>query len=137
MIPYNIRRVGLISAAKFGLVLGFLAGLGPACVCGLLTASLVTGVHALLERMSQARLNILGQSIPVNLVEMLRLSTWLDAASNLDALGLVLALTVALSISLLTAAGLALAAIFLSVAYNGLAAATGGLSIDLEPPNQP
>lgn len=142
MIPYNIRRVGLVSAAKFGLVLGFLAGLGPACLCGLVTANLVTAVHALLERMSQARISIPGQSIlgqslpglsvPVNLVEMLRLNTWLSAAANLDALGAVLALTVALSVSLLAAAWLALSALFLAAAYNGLAAATGGISVELE-----
>ena len=73
MIRYRVRSVGLASAAKFGVALGVLASLLPACLTGLLAVRGVSALRRLLEGATQARLTVLGQNMQLNLVEIARL----------------------------------------------------------------
>lgn len=132
MRDYRVRSVGLASAAKFGLALGVLASLLPACLCGLVAARAVAAARQLLEGATQARLSILGQSVPVNLVEIARLGPALESLRALDALGISLALAAGLAALALASAITAVTVVLVAAAYNALAALTGGLRLELQ-----
>ncbi len=132
MSRYRIRRISLSSTLKFGLALGLLATLLPACLCGFLTASLIGMLRGFVEGMAQAKFNILGQSIPLNLVELLRLGAFLESLRSLEALGWLLALALAIVMGLGAALFVALTALLIGAGYNLLAAVSGGLAVDMD-----
>ncbi len=127
MRQYRIRSVGLASLARFGLVLGAVASAAPACLCALGASSAITGARKLLEAASQMRVPFLGQSLPVNLVEIARLQPLLNDLKSLEALGMTLVVILALGLLACLAAATTLTALLVGVAYNLLAWLTGGL----------
>jgi len=132
MSRYAVRRVSLGSTLKFGLVLGTLLSLLPGCWCGLVSLWLIGGLRSFLEGWQQGGIVILGQRIPIDFIDLMRLGGVLNALRTLDDLGLLLALAIALAIIL--AAVLIIAGVLLlgGVGYNLLAATTGGLVVELE-----
>jgi hypothetical protein len=126
---YVIQKIGLRSAGKLGLALGMLGSLLPACLLALLTRLAVTGVRQAYEAAAQARFSVLGQNIPLNLVDLARQSQTLETLRSLDALGWFLSLLVAVGWTV--AGGLAIAAtvLLLTAGFNLLAAVSGGLEV--------
>ncbi len=134
MARYAIRRVGLSSALKFGLALGLLATCLPACLCALLAVQAVGLLRGLLEGLAQAKLSLLGQNIPLNLVELLRLNALLESLRSLDALGWLLALSLAMILSLGATLFAAFTVWLIGLGYNALAAVSGGIVVDVDAP---
>lgn len=132
MIRYRVRSVGLASAAKFGVALGLLASLLPACLTGLLAVRGVAALRQLLEGATQARLTVLGQNMQLNLVEIARLGPTLESLRLLDGLGLALAVTIGLVFLAAASVVTVFTVLLVSVGYNILAALSGGLALELE-----
>jgi hypothetical protein len=118
---------------RFGLVLGAVASAAPACLCALGASSLVTAARNLLEAASQARISAFGQTLSLNLVEIVRLQPLLEALRSLETLGLLLILGLAAGLVAGLAAASALTAVVVGVAYNLLAGVTGGLEYEAGP----
>jgi hypothetical protein len=139
MPVYRVKSISLPSLAKFGCLLGGLIALAPGLVCGLTGLWVVGVTRRWLDGLQHLRLD-LPRPLPspvINGVELLRLGqvlTWLRFVDDWSPL---FGLVVVLGLSL--AAGLVLAAIVavVGLGYNLVAALTGGLEIELEPPTPP
>lgn len=132
MQRYVIRSFDLASVAKFGLALGLLVNLLPACLCGLTTVRAVATLHQFLEGAAQSRLTFFGQTLSLNLVEMAHLGPALETARALDGLGWSLAIAVGLTVALSGALIVAVTSVLAALGYNALASLTGGLEFALE-----
>ena len=132
MSRYAVRRVSLGSTLKFGLVLGTLLSLLPGCLCGLLSLWLIGGLRGFLEGWKQGGIVILGQKIPIDFIDLMRLGGVLNGLRALDDLGLLLAAIIALAVILAAVLIIAGVLLLVGVGYNLLAATTGGLVIELE-----
>jgi hypothetical protein len=124
---YVIQRIGLGSAGKFGLVLGILGSLLPGCLLAFLTRQAVALLRQGLEAAAQSRFSVLGQNVPLNLVELGRLTPTLEALRGLDALGWLLPLAVAVGWTVLGGLLVAATVLLLAIGFNLLAALSGGL----------
>jgi hypothetical protein len=127
----RIRRFGLASATWFGLVLGMLGSVPSACLVALLASRIVSGLRQLMEAAAQGRLSFLGQSITVNVVDMLHMTPVLEALRALDAATATVALAIALALTLAGALFIAAMTFILAAVYNVLAALTGGMEIEV------
>ena len=135
---YSVRRIGLSSAARSGCLLGSLFALLPALALAGVAVTVLGGVHDALHQVEPITLNVLGQELlRVDLLDALRLQsiahtldTWLTSPPLLFA---------GLSLAILLVSGLffALSGAVLGAAYNALAGAGLGVSLELrpEPPN--
>jgi hypothetical protein len=128
---YVIQRLGIASAAKFGLALGLLGSLLPGCLLALLTRQAVVVARQALEAAAQGRISVLGQNLPLNLVELARLGPALESLRSLDALGWVL--PAVLAVAWIVIGGLAIAAtvLLLAIGFNAVAAMSGGLEVQM------
>jgi hypothetical protein len=130
---YTIRRIGLGSALRMSLLLGWAVALCPAlCLAGLAVQLLRMLSHALAQ-VQTLDITVLGQNIAtVDPLALLQLRSAADAVNRLTAglLGTFLLLTLAL----LLVGGLMFVAVGLlaSLAYNLLAPLAGGLEVELQ-----
>ncbi len=130
---YTIRRIGLGSALRMSLLLGWAVALCPAlCLAGLAVQLLRTLSRALAQ-VQTLDITVLGQNIAtVDPLALLQLRSAADAVNRLTAglLGTFLLLTLAL----LLIGGLMFVAVGLlaSLAYNLLAPLVGGLEVELQ-----
>jgi hypothetical protein len=130
---YSIRRIGLGSALRMSLLLGWAVALCPAlCLAGLV----VQALRALSRALAQVQtldITVLGQKIAtVDPLALLQLRSTADSIDRLTAglLGTFLLLTLALLVVggvMFVAAGL-----LVSLLYNLLAPITGGLEVELQ-----
>jgi hypothetical protein len=130
---YSIRRIGLGSALRMSLLLGWAVALCPAvCMAGL-------GVQALrmlsraLAQVQTLDITVLGQKIAtVDPLALLQLRSTADSIDRLTAglLGTFLLLTLALLI--IGGAMFVVIGLFVSVVYNLLAPLAGGLEVQLQ-----
>lgn len=130
-VRYQIRSLGLGSIFKFGCLLGGLFSILPAVVCGFGSLSLAAAMRRLLESWQRGGISILGQEIRIDLVDILRLEPLLHVLQRFDDLSIATLLLLILVGSLLGGLLLAILLWLLGLAYNVLAALTGGLSLDL------
>ena len=129
----RVRRIGYLSLAKFGCLLGGLAMVLPGLVCGLVSVSLVHTVRAWLESWQQFSLTLLGQNLgSLDLVNALRLTAALDRLRLLDQTGPVALLSITVAVSLLGGLLLALVVCLVGLGYNVLAWLTGGLTLEVD-----
>jgi hypothetical protein len=126
-----ILRIGLGSVGKFGLALGILGSLLPGCLLAFLTRQMVTLLRQGLEAAAQSRFSVLGQNVPLNLVELGRLTPTLEALRGLDALGWLLPLAVAVGWTVLGGILFAGTVLLLAIGFNMLAAVSGGLEFQV------
>ena len=130
----QVRRIGLISAVKFG----FVSGLIKAVPLGILVAVVgrvaVGWLRRLLEgwQNSSIDMGLLGK-IPVDMVALLDLSSTLSTLRTLDAWVLILVAAVFVVVVLVAGVLAALTAGWQAVAYNRIAAISGGLQVELVP----
>jgi hypothetical protein len=133
-----IRQVGLASLGKMGCLLGTVAAFLPSLLCGLLGLGLAKLALRWLESWQDKTISILGQEIArFDLVQLLALEKVLAplqvvTSATVPALFLaVLALAVAGGIVL------ALIVVLVGLAYNLLAATTGGLIVEMSAISRP
>ena len=130
---YSIRRIGLGSALRMSLLLGWAVALCPAlCMAGLAVQALRTLSRALAQ-VQTLDITVLGQHIAtVDPLALLQLRGAADTVNRLTAglLGTFLLLTLAL----LLVGGVMFVAVGLlaSLVYNLLAPLAGGLEVELQ-----
>lgn len=130
----RIQRIGLASLGKIGCLLGTVAAFLPSLLCGLLGLGLVRLLLRWLGSWQELSVSILGQEIArFDLVQFLGLQKVLATLQNLTAASGWAFLLAALLLAF--AAGVVLAAIvaLVGLAYNLLAASTGGLVVEMTP----
>jgi hypothetical protein len=128
-----IRRVGLASLGKMGCLLGIVAAFLPSLLCGLAGLGLAALAYRWLQDWQDVSISLLGRQIATfDFVKMLGLEGMVEALQVVtSASGAVLALSV-LALALLSGLLLALITLLVGLAYNGLAAATGGIVVEME-----
>lgn len=128
-----IRRVGLASLGRMGCLLGIVAAFLPSLLCGLSALGLAALVYRWLQGWQEVSISLLGQQITtLDFVQMLGLEGVVQVLQVVtSASGAVLALGV-LVLALASGLLLALITIFVGLAYNGLAAVTGGVVVEME-----
>ena len=131
-MKYTVRRVNILPLAKFGFILGGLALLLPGVICGLITTQLISALRVLLDKMatSQADLGI-GQ-VPFDFINILGLESTQQLVVTLDNQAMSVALLVVL-VSVIGGGALIGGTIWLlGLAYNLVAAVTGGIEVELQ-----
>jgi hypothetical protein len=130
---YSIRRIGLGSALRMSLLLGWAVVLCPAlCLAGLAVQAL-RALGRALAQVQTLDISVLGQTIAtVDPLALLQLRSTADSIDRLNAgvLGTFLLLTLALLVvggAMFVAVGL-----LVSLIYNLLAPLAGGLDVELE-----
>ena len=130
---YSIRRIGLGSALRMSLLLGWAVVLCPAlCLAGLAVQVLRT-LSGALAQVQTLDITVLGQNIAtVDPLALLQLRGAADTINRLTAglLGTFLLLTLALLI--VGGAMLVVVGLLASVVYNLIAPLAGGLEIELQ-----
>ncbi len=129
MKHYRVRRVGLLSLASLGGVLGALLGLPPAIVIAAVVRSLAAAGRGLLEHWQQVSVGV----VSVDLVKALHLGSLLVTLQALDELGWWSALFLVAALCAAAGVAAALAALAAGLGYNLLAQLSGGLELELEP----
>lgn len=129
----TIRRVGLASLSRMGCLLGVVAAFLPSLLCGLSALGLAGLVHRWLQNWQDVPITLLGREITTfDFVELLGLEGVVQALQVVtSASWAVLALGV-LALALLSGLLLSLITLIVGLAYNGLAAATGGIEVDMQ-----
>lgn len=128
-----IRRVGLGSLGRMGCLLGVVAAFLPSLLCGLSSLGLAALVYRWLQSWQEVPISLLGQEITTfDFVELLGLERLMQVLQVVtSASGAVLALSV-LALALCSGLLLALIIVFVGLAYNGLASATGGVVVEMQ-----
>lgn len=128
-----IQRVSLGSLGKMGCLLGAVAALLPSLLCGLLGLGLAHMVLGWLESWQDLTISLLGQEIArFDMVHFLGLDRLLDALQSLATASLPVLLLVILILALVAGLVLALIVILVGLAYNLVAAGTGGLVVEMK-----
>lgn len=129
----TIRRVGLASLGRMGCLLGVVAAFLPSLLCGLSALGLSGLAYRWLQGWQEVPISLLGRQITTfDFVEMLGLEGVVRVLQVVtSASGAVLALGV-LALALLSGLLLALITLVVGLAYNGLAAATGGIVVEMQ-----
>ncbi len=129
----TIRRVGLASLGRMGCLLGIVAAFLPSLLCGLSSLGLATLAYRWLEGWQDVSITLLGQEITTfDFVKLLGLEGVVQALQKVtSASGAVLFLGV-LALALLSGLLLAVITVIVGLAYNGLAAATGGVVVEMQ-----
>ena len=129
----TIRRVGLASLSRMGCLLGVVAAFLPSLLCGLSALGLAVLAYRWLQNWQDVPITLLGREITTfDFVELLGLEGVVHVLQVVtSASWAVLALSV-LALALLSGLLLALITLVVGLAYNGLAAATGGIVVDMQ-----
>jgi hypothetical protein len=131
-VKVAIRRVGLLSLGKAGCLLGVVAAFLPSLLCGVAGLAVSSLARRWLEDWQSLTITLLGKDVAsLDLVQLLGLERLLALLQLLaTASGPVLFLTV-LILALACGVLLALVVILVGLAYNLLAAASGGLVVEM------
>ncbi len=124
---YVIQRIALGPVAKFGLALGILGSVLPACATAYLSRQALTFLLRTLEAATQAKISLLGQNLSVNLVDLLHLMPALQTLRALDALGWLLPAGILVACTLIEGIFITATVLLVAAGFNLLAALTGGL----------
>lgn len=133
-MAFRVRRIGLISSAKFGFVTGAVTAAPAGIVLALVIRVIVGGLRRLLEGWQRATVDagVLGQ-VPVDMVHVLGLGDVLATVRQLDELSLLTVAVVFLVVIVVVGALAAMTTSGWAAAYNAMAALSGGLMVELEP----
>jgi hypothetical protein len=130
---YSIRRIGLSSALRTSLILGWLVALCPAmCLAGLAVQALRILSRALAQ-VQTLDITVLGRSIAtVDPLALLQLRGTADAIDRLTAGALGTFLLFTLVLVIVGAAMFVAIGLLVGVAYNLIAPLAGGLEVELQ-----
>jgi hypothetical protein len=127
-----IRHVGLASLGKMGCLLGVVAAFLPSLLCGLIGLLLANLVRGWLQGWQTVTISVLGQEIAsIDLVQRLGLEGVLHLVQAITAASVPVLFLAVLAMALVSGAALALIVALVGLAYNLLAATTGGVIVDL------
>ena len=127
-----IRRVDLASLGKFGCLLGMVAAFLPSLLCGLLGLGLVQMVDRWLESWQEMTISVLGAEIArFDLVHILGLGKLSESAQVLASASAPVLVLAVLGMALVSGTLLAVTIALVGLGYNLLAAATGGLVVEM------
>ena len=134
MTAFYVRRIGLMSAAKFGFVTGAVTATPIGVAVAFIVHAIIGWLRRTLEGWQNASVDVglLGK-IPVNLIQLLKLSDALATLRRLDDLPWMV--VAAVFVGVVLAIGVLSAAFtgWQAFAYNSMAALSGGLEVKLEP----
>ena len=135
---YTVRRIGLTSVARLGCLLSGLAAFPPAaCIAGFTVAALQR-IHAALEQIEPLTLTLLGQElVRIDLLDALRLQPVAIRVAELAQGPLLTFRSLTLILVLSGAVLTTLSVVLIAAAYNILARAGWGLSLELREPQRP
>jgi hypothetical protein len=127
-----IRRVNLASLGKFGCLLGAVAALLPSLLCGLLGLGLASIARRWLEGWEEITISVLGKEIArLDLVSILGLEQVMEVLKVAGTASTPVLLLAVLALALISGALLAIIIALVGLVYNLLAAATGGLVVEM------
>jgi hypothetical protein len=128
---YTIRRVSVLSLARFGGLLGGVAICFPGLLCALVSQQLLAAARVLLADWGAAEVELPGVEVPLDFVTLLGLTEVQALVVRLDEYSLVLALLIVLGSVI--GGGLLVAMTMLPVGwvYNAVASVAGGLQVEL------
>jgi len=133
MIRYSIRRISIFPAFKFGCLVGGVIMMPPGLLLGLLARALIGILRAWLEAWDAWTLDLAGRTIAnLDWLEVLELADFLRQLQTLDDQGWLLVLALALAVALAGGLLAGLLATLGAVAYNIVAAVSGGLAVSAE-----
>lgn len=128
-----IQRINLPSLGKMGCLLGAVAAFLPSLLCGLLGVGLASVVLEWLGGWQDLTISVLGQELAsFDLIQFFGLEELLGHLEGLTAVSVWVFLLAALLMALVAGAVLAVIIILVGIAYNLLAAATGGLVVEMD-----
>jgi hypothetical protein len=129
-----VRRIGLMSAAKFGCVSGAVSAIPVGIVLAFVVHAILGWLRRTMEGWQNASIDIglLGK-IPVNLIQLLKLSDALSTVRRLDDLPWMVVAAVFVGVVLVTGLVSAVFTGWQAFAYNSMAALSGGMEVTLEP----
>jgi len=134
LTAFYVRRIGLMSAAKFGFVTGAVTATPIGVALAFVIHAMIGWLRRTLEGWQNASIDVgpLGK-IPVNLIQLLKLSDALATLRRLDDLPWMV--VAAVFVGVVVATGVLSAAFtgWQAFAYNSMAALSGGLEVKLEP----
>jgi hypothetical protein len=137
-VKVAIRRFHLSSLGQMGCLLGVVAAFLPSLLCGVLGVGLAGIARKWLEGWQEVTLTVLGRQITtLDFVRLLGLEGVLDTLQVLTSASVAVLLLSVLLMALATGVLLALITILVGIAYNLLAAATGGVVVEMEPATRP
>jgi len=132
-----IHRVDLASLGKFGCLLGAVAALLPSLLCGLLSLGLASTAHRWLEGWEEISISLLGKEIAsLDLVAILGLEQVMEVLEVVRTASAPVLLLAVLALALVSGTVLAVIIALVGVVYNLLAAATGGLVVEMNSVDQ-
>lgn len=126
-----VQRVGVYAAFKFGCVLGALLNVLPAVVIALVSKWSVSTLRALLESWQNVELGILGQSLRMNLIPLLKLDGALKFLQDWDAASWLVVIGIVLGVTLFGGVIVAAMSSLLAAFYNLVAKMSGGIEIEM------
>jgi TRAP-type mannitol/chloroaromatic compound transport system permease small subunit len=136
MKKYVIQNVGIASTAKFGCGLGALSNLVPGLIIALVGKAVVSSLRMLLESWQTAELaNVLGQSVRVNMLAILKMEGVLKTLQEFDRASVFLCAGIILAWMVLGGVIVAAFGGMLSATYNLTARVFGGIEIELREEN--
>ena len=128
-----IQRINLPSLGKMGCLLGAVAAFLPSLLCGLLGIGLAGVVLEWLAGWQDLTISFVGQELAsLDLVQFFGLEELMGYLEGLTAVSVWVFLLAALLMALAAGVVLALIIMLVGVAYNLLAAATGGLVVEMD-----
>ena len=130
---YSIRRIGLGSALRMSLLLGWLVALCPAlCLAGL-AVQLLRILGRALAQVQTLDITVLGQKIAtIDPLALLQLRGTADSIDRLTAGALGTFLLFALVLLIVGGVMFVVVGLLVSLAYNLIAPLAGGLEVELE-----
>jgi hypothetical protein len=129
-----IRRLQLSSLGQMGCLLGVVAAFLPSVLCGLAGIALAQIARNWLAGWQELPISLLGtEIITLDFVRILGLEGVLAALQILTAASGAVLLLAVLAMALISGLLLAVIVIVVGLAYNLLAAATGGIVVEMEP----
>lgn len=133
-----IQHISLASLGKMGCLLGTVAAFLPSLLCGLLGLGLSRLLLQWLQSWQELTISLLGQELArFDLVQFLGLDQVLNTLQILTTASGWVLLLVALLLALGAGLLLALIIVLVGLAYNLLAAGTGGLVVEMRAVSQP
>jgi FtsH-binding integral membrane protein len=127
-----IERVNLASLGRMGCLLGAVAAFLPSLVCGLLAFALAALAGGWLESWQDLTISFIGQELArFDLVSFFGLDGVLEFLQALAAASVPIMLLVVLGMALVSGILLAVIIMLTGLAYNLLAATTGGVVVEM------
>jgi hypothetical protein len=128
-----VRHIGLLSAARFGFVTGAVTATPMGVVLAFVIRAILGWLRRTMEGWQNASIDVpLAGKIPVNLIELLKLSDALATVRKLDNLPWIVVAAVFVAVVLVMGLLSAAFTSWQAFAYNSMAALSGGLEVTLE-----